>query len=116
MFAYSPSRLDVSRLENAFKSSVCLANALPNVLSSPENINYPLLVFLPPRLLERLVGAWRYGLLETRELAFLIGDFDFDRFCGATGATVAILLFVVVPPLFTVLPCRMAAAQLSRTY
>lgn len=41
MFAYSPSMLDVSRLENALRSSVLLAIALLKVLSSAANIDYP---------------------------------------------------------------------------
>ena len=109
--------LDVSRLENALRSSVLLAIALLKVLSSAANIDCPLAVFLPPRLLVRLVGAWRCGLFETRELAFLMGDFDLDLLWRAAEATIAISLIFefIPPPRFAVLPYRNAAAQLSRT-
>ena len=108
MFAYSPSMLDVSRLENALRSSVRLAIALLRVLSSAAYIDCPLAVFLPPRLLVRLFAAWRCGLFETRELAFFMGDFDLGLLCRAVEATIVIsLIFEFIPPpapLFAALP------------
>lgn len=76
LFLWS-SRFEVSRLEKAFKSPVRLASAFDKPSS-----NWLLLttVFLPPLWLlplERLVTG--RGLFETLELAFLIGDFDFER-------------------------------------